>query len=78
MVQVKCIRCNGQAEGKTAEEAADRIDHAIGRSKGRLCTGGDNAPYEVIGTQESVKITPKVKTAPKVIVPSKPKTKKHK
>lgn len=77
MVQVKCIRCNGQAEGKTADEAADRIDHAIGQSKGRACAGGDNAPYEVVGTQEVVKVTPKVKPIVKPIV-SKPKTKKSK
>ena len=84
MVKVRCIRCTGIAEGKTATEAAQKIDHAIGLSKGRPCAGGDEAPIEVIGgvtAAAAPKVTaakaetskPKIVVAPKT---SKPKSKK--
>ncbi len=34
-----CIRCGAKAEGDTFAQADELIDHAIGLSKGRPCSG---------------------------------------
>ena len=39
MGKLSCQRCGATAEGETFEEADERIDHALGLSKGRPCSG---------------------------------------
>jgi len=36
---LSCQRCGATAEGETFEQADERIDHAVGLSKGRACSG---------------------------------------
>jgi len=45
MVTAKCNKCGGSADGKTMQEARDRLNHAIGLSRGIKC--GDNYGYVV-------------------------------
>lgn len=39
MGQLTCQRCGAISEGKSFEEADELIDHAIGQSIGRPCSG---------------------------------------
>ena len=40
VITVKCERCLGVATGLTLQEATDKINHAVGLSRGIKC--GDN------------------------------------
>ena len=40
MVTAKCNKCGGSADGKTMQEARDKLNHAIGKTRGIKC--GDN------------------------------------
>lgn len=37
MAKAKCTKCGGKAEGDTYEEAASKINHAVGLSRGIHC-----------------------------------------
>lgn len=39
MGKLSCKRCGATAEGKTQAEADEKIDHAIGKMRGRPCSG---------------------------------------
>ena len=69
MVTAKCNKCGGSAEGKTMQEARDRLNHAIGLSRGIKC--GDNYGYVVEIKDKTKKETPVEK--PKVTTEEKPK-----
>ena len=47
MVKVRCLRCNGKAEGSNEQEAVMRIDHSVGLGIGKPCVGYPNAVTEV-------------------------------
>lgn len=49
MVKVRCQVCTGTGEADTESEAKLKVDHAVGRSKGRPCAGGPNAPVIIDG-----------------------------
>lgn len=49
MVKVRCQVCTGTGEADSMDEAKQKIDHAVGRSKGRPCAGGPNAPVVIDG-----------------------------
>ena len=71
MGTLSCIRCKATAEGNTFEEADEKIDHAIGTSKGWPCSG--NPDFLVWSGGKSVKSEPSpepIKEPPK---PSKSK-----
>jgi hypothetical protein len=53
MVQAKCQRCLGFAEGTTFEEASNKINHAIGLSRGKPCGANFNKVIE-IKTESSI------------------------
>lgn len=40
MTKAKCFKCGASATGKTFEEARQKLDHAVGMSRGIKC--GDN------------------------------------
>ena len=61
MVQVRCLRCGGKAEGKNAKEAEMRIDHGVGLSIGKPCKGFPHARVETIGESEKPVEKPKEK-----------------
>jgi hypothetical protein len=46
MVKAKCQRCFGSAEGITFEEASNKINHAIGLSRGVPCGSNFNKVVE--------------------------------
>lgn len=76
MVTAKCNKCGGSAEGKTMQEARDRLNHAIGLSRGIKC--GDNYGCVVeVKTKKPVE-KPKVSTEekPKIETVEKPITSK--
>ncbi len=87
MVQAKCMRCLGSAIGDTFEEASDKINHAVGLSRGKPC--GDNygrvveigvktvttAKPTITKTETIPTETPKV-DSPKSINDEKPKSEK--
>lgn len=47
MVTAKCLRCLGSAVGKTLTEATDKINHAVGKSRGLPCGKNYNKVVEV-------------------------------
>ena len=78
MIKVKCIRCTATAEGETADEAALKLDHAIGLGKGRPCAGGKEAPVIIISPQPTIEIPPRSEPKPVEPVHEQPKPKKPK
>jgi len=77
MVTAKCNKCGGSAEGKTMQEARDRLNHAVGKSRGIKC--GDNYGYVVeIKDKTKKHVEKKVSTEekPKVDTVEKPTTSK--
>ena len=83
VIKVKCIRCTATAEGETADEAALKLDHAVGSGKGRPCAGGKDAPVIIVIPQPSIEIPPRLepkRAEPKRAEPvqEKPKPKKTK
>ena len=64
MGTVKCERCGGHIEANSIEDAAKRIDHAVGLSKGKPCDEA-RAVLVMVGDTQAPKPEPKVET-PKV------------
>lgn len=59
MVIAKCYRCGGSAEGKSFEEASEKINHAVGLSRGIPCGDNFNAVEEIKDTPVNTKQSPK-------------------
>lgn len=47
-ITAKCMRCLGSATGNTFEEARNKINHAVGLSRGIKCGKNYNKTVEVI------------------------------
>ena len=84
MAEAKCRKCGGRATGNTFEEAAQKINHAVGLSRGIKCGSNYNCTIEIKDTkiphpkvvsQEKPKTIPKVTPKPKVIPQEIPKSK---
>ena len=79
MAQAKCRKCGGTATGNTFEEAASKINHASGLSRGIKCGSNYNCTIEIKDTkiphpkvvsQEKPKVIPKEKPKPKTEIVS--------
>lgn len=66
MATAKCNKCGGSAHGKTFEEASQKINHAVGLSRGIKC----GANYNMVCQIEDS--TPKTEK-PKETTPTEPK-----
>ncbi len=62
MAEAKCRKCGGTATGNTFEDAASKINHAVGLSRGIKCGRSYNCTIEIKDTK-----TPKPKVIPKKI-----------
>ena len=71
MGTVKCERCGGHIEADSIEDAAKRIDHAVGLSKGKPCDEA-RAVLVMVGEPQAPKQQPKVEK--KVEAPKATKT----
>ena len=68
MIQAKCNKCGGTAFGDTFEEASQKINHAVGLSRGIKC----GANYNMVCQVDDSK--PKTQTQkPKESTPTEPK-----
>jgi len=76
MARAKCFRCYGAAEASTFEEAAKRINHAVGLSRGKPCGANYNAIRDVTPKDTISKST--LKSTLKPTTKSTPKSKKTK
>ena len=74
MAEAKCRKCGGTATGNTFEEAAQKINHAVGLSRGIKCGHNYNCTIEIKDTktphpkvvsQEKPKVIPKEKQTTK-------------
>lgn len=73
MSNVKCLRCGGVATGETFTQAASKINHASGLSRGIPCGNSYNRVVEIKDKIEKPKLITKPK--PKLITKEKPKPK---
>lgn len=74
--KLTCQRCGAEAEGRTFDEADEKIDHARGLSRGRPCSGDPNKLIWT-GTKTTEKSSSKPeKTTPKKEAKSKSSSKK--
>lgn len=90
LVKAKCTKCLGSAEGKTMQEARDKLNHAVGLTRGIKCGDNYNCVVEIKSSKPvEKKIEPKAETieetkeetkeTPKIFTPAeKPKKSKHK
>lgn len=62
MIQVKCTRCGGIAEGKTFDEASSRVNHGIGLTKGKPCHKALGKTIQTSGQEEKPKKQKKTKS----------------
>ncbi len=67
MANAKCTRCGGTASGKTFPEAANKIDHAVGLSRGIPCGASYGAVIDT--TPKPVPPPPQVKPSPQTLAP---------
>ncbi len=81
MVEAKCIKCGGTATGDSFEQARQRINHAVGLSRGIKC--GDNynhvteiKPKEIIPKNIPKIEPPTTETSTPLTSHEKPKEKK--
>ena len=72
MGTVKCERCGGHIEADSIEDAAKRIDHAVGLAAGHPCDEA-RAELVMVGEPQAPKQQPKVEK-PKVEAPKATKT----
>ena len=75
MSNVKCLRCGGVATGETFTQAASKINHASGLSRGIPCGNSYNRVVEIKDKIEKPKLITKEKPKPKLITKEKPKPK---
>ncbi len=73
MGTVKCERCGGHIEADSIEDAAKRIDHAVGLRAGKPCDEA-RAQLVMVGEPQAPKTAPKVEK--KVEAPKATKTSK--
>ena len=59
MGTVKCERCGGHIEADSIEDAAKRIDHAVGLAAGKPCDEA-RAELVMVGEPQAPKAEPKV------------------
>lgn len=59
MGTVKCERCGGHIEADSIEDAAKRIDHAVGLAAGHPCDEA-RAILVMVGEPQAPKVEPKV------------------
>ena len=65
MAEAKCRKCGGTATGNTFEEAAQKINHAVGLSRGIKCGRSYNCTIEIKDTKiPRPKVIPKPKKIP--------------
>lgn len=63
MVLAKCNKCGGSAEGKTMQEARDKLNHAIGKTRGIKCGDNYGCVVEVKSLKPAEKkVEPKIET----------------
>jgi chorismate synthase len=62
MVTAKCTKCLGSSEGKTMQEARDKLNHAVGLTRGIKCGDNYNCVVEV---KSSKPVEKKVETVEK-------------
>lgn len=60
MVTAKCTRCLGKAEGKSFEEASEKINHAVSLSRGIPCGDNYNCVEEVKEDSKEIAKNPNV------------------
>ena len=72
MTTAKCNRCGGTAEGATFEEASQKINHAVGLSRGIKCGDNYGNVVEIKTSTQSPKKEPVVEK-PKEPTPTEPK-----
>jgi len=65
MITAKCNRCGGTALGDTFEKASEKINHAVGLSRGIKCGDNYNHVHQIDDS------TPK-KSTPKAEAPKEP------
>jgi hypothetical protein len=67
MVTAKCNKCGGSADGKTMQEARDKLNHAIGKTRGIKCGDNYGCVVEVKSSKPVEK--PKIETVEKPTTP---------
>lgn len=66
MVIAKCTRCLGTGTGSTFSEASSKIDHGVGKSRGKPCGASFKRVIEVGASTPKPKKTTAKKSTPKV------------
>lgn len=61
MTDVKCIRCGGTATGTSLDDAKEKLDHAVGLSRGIKC-GESYGKIKEIKSEKPQENKPKVKS----------------
>jgi len=78
MVTAKCNKCGGSADGKTMQEARDKLNHAIGKTRGIKCGDNYGCVVEVKSSKPAEKSKVETKSVEKkVSTEEKPKKSKY-
>lgn len=74
MITAKCNKCGGTALGNTFEEASQKINHAVGLSRGIKCGANYNMVYQIEDSTPKKQIKePTPMEKPKEPTPTEPK-----
>ena len=76
MAEAKCIKCGGAATGDSFEAARQKINHAVGLSRGIKCGDSYNRVTEIKSPESIPMKTPKTETPKPETSYNKPKEKK--